>query len=62
MGAWKAHPNQVPPHFRTDLLRGGADPERLRKILGHTTYAMVMRYVHLDASDLHVDFDDRTPF
>jgi Phage integrase family len=33
---------------RTDL-RNSGDIERLRKILGHTTYAMVMRYVPLDA-------------
>jgi site-specific recombinase XerD len=43
-------------------LRNGGDIERLRKILGHTTYAMVMRYVHLDDSDLYVDFDARAPF
>ena len=52
----------TPTSFATTYLRTGGDIERLRKILGHSTYAMVMRYVHLDASDLHVDFDERTPF
>jgi hypothetical protein len=34
--------------------------ERLRRILGHTTYVMVMRYVHLDKGDLGKDFDERS--
>src|SRR5207247_808721 len=36
--------------------------ERLRRILGHTTYVMVMRYVHLDKGDLYRDFDLRSAF
>jgi len=32
------------------------------QVLGHTSYAMVMRYVHLDRGDLARDFDLRTPF
>ena len=35
--------------------------ERLRRILGHTTYVMVMRYVHIDKGDLGKDFDERSP-
>jgi len=34
----------------------------LRRILGHATYVMVMRYVHLDKGDLSRDFELRTPF
>jgi hypothetical protein len=34
--------------------------ERLRRILGHATYSMVMRYVHLDKGDLGRDFDQRS--
>ena len=48
--------------FATEYLRLGGDIERLRRILGHTTYVMVMRYVHLDKGDLAVDFDIRAPF
>jgi integrase/recombinase XerD len=59
---FRVHAHKFRHTFATTYLRTGGDMERLRKILGHTTYAMVMRYVHLDASDLHVDFDDRTPF
>src|SRR6266545_3511254 len=48
--------------FATEYLRQGGEIERLRRILGHTTYVMVMRYVHLDKGDLSRDFDQRTPF
>ena len=48
--------------FATEYLRNGGDIERLRRILGHTTYVMVMRYVHLDKGDLSRDFNSRTPF
>ncbi len=48
--------------FATEYLRNGGDIERLRRILGHTTYVMVMRYVHLDKGDLYRDFNTRTPF
>lgn len=48
--------------FATEYLRQGGEIERLRRILGHTTYVMVMRYVHLDKGDLFRDFDQRSPF
>jgi integrase len=48
--------------FATEYLRQGGEIERLRRILGHTTYVMVMRYVHLDKGDLSRDFDLRSPF
>jgi integrase len=59
---FRVHAHKFRHTFATTYLRNSGDIERLRKILGHTTYAMVMRYVHLDASDLDVDFDDRSPF
>jgi integrase len=60
--AFRVHAHKFRHTFATTYLRNSGDIERLRKILGHTTYAMVMRYVHLDASDLDVDFDDRSAF
>jgi hypothetical protein len=40
------------------LKDGAAAP----RILGHTSYVMVMRYLHLDKGDLDKDFDLRSPF
>jgi site-specific recombinase XerD len=48
--------------YATEYLRQGGEIERLRRILGHTTYVMVMRYVHLDKGDLARDVDLRSPF
>jgi len=48
--------------YATEYLRQGGEIERLRRILGHTTYVMVMRYVHLDKGDLAKDVDLRSPF
>jgi hypothetical protein len=62
VAAFRVHAHKFRHTFATTYLRNSGDIERLRKILGHTTYAMVMRYVHLDASDLDVDFDDRSAF
>jgi hypothetical protein len=58
----RVHAHKFRHTFATTYLRKSGDIERLRKILGHSTYAMVMRYVHLDASDLDVDFERRTPY
>jgi integrase len=48
--------------YATAYLRQCGEIERLRRILGHTTYVMVMRYVHLDKGDLAQDVDLRSPF
>ena len=48
--------------FATEYLRRGGDIERLRRILGHSSYAMVMRYVHLNKDDLSRDFNSRALF
>lgn len=56
------HAHKFRHTFATEYLKRGGEIERLRKILGHTSYAMVMRYVHLDRGDLARDFDLRTPF
>jgi len=56
------HAHKFRHTFATEYLRRGGEMERLRRILGHTTYSMVMRYVHLDKGDLGRDFDQRAPF
>ncbi len=59
---FRVHAHKFRHTFATEYLRHGGEMERLRRILGHTTYAMVMRYVHLDKGDLYRDFDVRSPF
>ena len=56
------HAHKFRHTFATEYLRRGGEMERLRRILGQTTYSMVMRYVHLDKNDLGRDFDQRSPF
>ncbi len=58
----QVHAHKFRHTFATEYLRNGGEIERLRRILGHTTYLMVMRYVHLDKGDLGRDFDLRSPF
>jgi site-specific recombinase XerD len=59
---FRVHAHKFRHTFATEYLRRGGEIERLRRILGHTTYVMVMRYVHLDKGDLYRDFDLRSPF
>ena len=59
---FKVHAHKFRHTFATEYLRNGGDIERLRRILGHSSYVMVMRYLHLDKGDLGKDFDLRTPF
>ena len=59
---FQVHAHKFRHTFATEYLRNGGEIERLRRILGHTTYVMVMRYVHLDKGDLGRDFDLRSPF
>lgn len=59
---FRVHAHKFRHTFATEYLRQGGEIERLRRILGHTTYVMVMRYVHLDKGDLYRDFDERSPF
>jgi site-specific recombinase XerD len=59
---FRVHAHKLRHTFATEYLRNGGEIERLRRILGHTTYVTVMRYVHLDKTDLIRDFNSRTPF
>jgi integrase len=59
---FRVHAHKFRHTFATEYLRNGGELERLRRILGHSTYVMVMRYVHLDKGDLMKDFDIRTPY
>lgn len=59
---FKVHAHKFRHTFATEYLRNGGDIERLRRILGHSSYVMVMRYLHLDKGDLSKDFDLRSPF
>jgi site-specific recombinase XerD len=59
---FKVHAHKFRHTFATEYLRNGGDIERLRRILGHTSYVMVMRYLHLDKGDLGKEFDLRSPF
>jgi integrase/recombinase XerD len=59
---FKVHAHKFRHTFATEYLRNGGDIERLRRILGHSSYVMVMRYLYLDKGDLGKDFDVRSPF
>lgn len=59
---FRIHAHKFRHTFATEYLRRGGEIERLRRILGHTTYVMVMRYVHLDKGDLYRDFEICAPF
>jgi len=59
---FKVHAHKFRHTFATEYLRNGGDIECLRRILGHSSYVMVMRYLHLDKGDLGKDFDLRSPF
>ncbi len=59
---FKVHAHKFSHTFATQYLRREGDIERLRRILGHSSYVMVMRYIHLDMGDLGKDFDLRSPF
>jgi integrase/recombinase XerD len=59
---FKVHAHKFRHTFATEYLRNGGDIERLRRILGHSSYVMVMRYLHLDKGDLGKDVDLRSPF
>jgi integrase/recombinase XerC/integrase/recombinase XerD len=48
----RLHPHLLRHSFATRYLQHGGDIYSLQQILGHTTLAMVRRYVHLIPSDL----------
>ena len=47
--------------FATEYLRNGGRPEKLQILLGHSTLAMAMEYVHLVKSDVKIDYDYFNP-
>ena len=59
---FRVHAHRFRHTFATQYLRQGGEIERLRRILGQTSYVMVMRYVHLDKGDLARDINTRSPF
>jgi site-specific recombinase XerD len=54
------HPHALRHSFATGYLREGGDLDRLRRILGHATFAMSAKYVHLAGVDLGRDIDKLT--
>lgn len=59
---FRVHPHGLRHTFATEYLRRGGEIERLRRILGHTSYAMVSRYVHLAGADLGRGIDELAPY
>jgi len=48
----RVHPHKFRHTFATRALSAGVDVMALRRVLGHTTLAMVSRYVHYQKADL----------
>lgn len=48
--------------FATEYLRRGGEIDRLRRILGHTTFAMTARYAHMAGADLGRGIDQLAPY
>ncbi len=47
--------------FATEYMRNGGEIDRLRRILGHSTFKMTARYAHLAGADLGRGIDDLAP-
>jgi integrase/recombinase XerD len=47
-----AHPHKFRHTFATRALRAGVDSLVLQRALGHTTLAMVNRYMHYQLTDM----------
>lgn len=48
----KTHPHALRHHYATRLIRAGASPFALQKLMGHGSIATTQQYVSMDLSDL----------
>jgi integrase/recombinase XerD len=56
----RVHPHKFRHTFATRALSAGVDVMALQRVLGHTTLAMVSRYVHYQKADLIEAWKRRT--
>lgn len=60
-GVEKTNIHGLRHYFATRWVRGGGSGDKLKKILGHSTYTMTQRYIQLEDRDVSSDFDRYNP-